>query len=127
MQGSAQVIDADAAACHALRVHLHQHRPAGATQGLHVAGAGHALDVGLHAVRHALKFISTGVRAAAVQGEGDDGYIVNALGLDQWLHHAQTFGQPVAVAAHGVVQAHQGFVVRHADLELHRQHRHTGA
>ena len=127
LQALAQVLHRHARARHAARIDLHPHRAARAAQRGHVLGARHALEVGLDAVRDALELISAGIQITAEQRQRDDRHIVDALGLDQRLQHAQPRRQPVAVVAQRVVQAHQRLRARHADLELHRQHRHARA
>ena len=127
LQGHTQVVHGDARAIHALRVDLHQHRAARAANSDHIAGAGHALDVGLDAVRHALQIKSAHVCVFAVQGEGHNGHIVDALGLDQRLRQPQVARQPVRVFADRVVQLDQRLGARHAHLELHCQDGHAGA
>ena len=120
LQRVAQVGHRAAATSHAHRVNAHHHGTAGAANGLHLARAGHALELGFDAVCHAFEFERVRVRALAEQRQTDDGYVVDALGLDDGLHHAQAARQPVGVGAQGIVQTHQRFSARHADLELHR-------
>ena len=127
LQGLAQIVHRHARACHALRIDVHQGGAVRAAQGHYIAGAGHALDVGFHAVRHALQVKVTHIGRGAVQGHADDGHIVNPFGFDQGLEHAQAAGQPVGVFADRVVQPDQGFCARHAHFELHRQDRDPGA
>ena len=122
LQGAAQVVHGDAQGGQPGRVQLHLHGMARAAQGAHLARAGHALELQLQAVGHALEVVGTDGGVGAVQGQADDGHIIDALGFDQGFDHAQARGQPVAVAAHGVVQAHQGLGARHAHLELHGDH-----
>ena len=127
LQRHAQRLHGDAGSRHAARIHLNPHRTAGAAQCLHFTGAGDALYVRFDTVRHPLQVVGAGRRIFAVERQRDDGHVINALGLDDGLHHAQAFGQPVGVVLDGVVQSHQGFCARHAHFELHRQHRHAGA
>ena len=126
LQRLAHLLHRHARARHAPRVQFDQHGAAGAAQGLHFARAGNALDVGLDAVRHALQVIGAGRCILAVERQRDNGHVVDAFGLDDRLHHAQAFRQPVGVVLDGVVQPHQRLGARHAHLELHRQHRHAG-
>ena len=127
LQGHAHVLNRDAKTGHALGINLHQHGAIRATDGLHILRAFDALDVNLHAVRHALQVVGTAVLVLAEQCQRDDGHIVHALGLDQGLHDTQPFGQPVGVVSEGVVQTHQGLGSWHTDLELNRQDGHAGA
>ena len=123
LQGAAQVAHGHAVACHARRVQAHQHGAAGAANGADLAGAAHALEFNLDAVRHALQVVGVAGAVLLVQRERDDGHVVNALGFDDGVQHAEVARQPVGVVAQRVVQAHQGFGAGNAHLELHRHHR----
>ena len=127
LQSHAQIVHRDARAVHALRVNLHQHRTARPANGDHIAGAGHALDVGFDAVRHALQIKGTHIGIFTVQGERHDRHIVNALGLDERFRQTQVARQPIGVFADRVVQLDQRLGARHAHLELHRHDGHAGA
>ena len=123
LQRAAQVGDGDAGAGHSHRVEFDHHHPARAADRGDIASAGHALDLGLDTVGDAFEVVGAGLRIAREQREGNDGDVVDALGLDQRLEHAQATGQPVGMAADGVVQPDQRLGARHADLELHGQDR----
>ena len=127
LQSHAQIMHGDARAVHALRVNLDQHRTARPTDGDHIAGARHALDVGFNAVRHAFQIKSAHIRIFPMQGERHDGHVVDALGLDERFRQAQVARQPIGVFADCVVQLDQRLGARHAHLELHRHDRHARA
>ena len=127
LQSAAHLVHRDGATGHAGRIQLYQHGAAGAADGGHGAGTGHAHQLGLDAVGHALQGKGAAVWVIAEQGEGDHRDIVNALGADDGLLRPQAARQPVGVAAQGVVQAHQRLGAWHAHRKLHRQHRHAGA
>jgi hypothetical protein len=63
-------------------VSVHLHHAARAADGLHLARAGHALELGLHRVRHALQLERAGGVVAAPQRDGQHRHVVDALGLD---------------------------------------------
>ena len=123
LQRAAQIGNGDAGAGHPHRVEFDHHHPARSADRGDIAGAGYTFDFGLDAVGDAFEVVGAGLRIAREQGEGDDGDVVDALGLDQRLEHTQAAGQPVGVAADRVVQPDQSFGARHADLELHGQDR----
>ena len=60
-----------------------------------------------------------------MQGQGHDGYIIDAFGLDQSLHHAQVFRHQICIFFDRIVQSDQGLRAWDTDLELHRQDRDT--
>ena len=121
-----QRLHAHAALAQAGGVEPHMHRAAGATNGHHLAGAGHALQLGFYRMRHTLQV----VRALGIfrpQRGGQHRHVVNAFGLDDRGQHAQALGQPVLVGVEYVVQPHQRLGARHTHLELHGEHGHAGA
>ena len=122
LQRGAQVGHGDTAAGHQRRVDLRTHRAPRPADRRHFARARHALQVGLDAVRHALEREGADIRVAAEQRQRDDRHVVDALGLDDRVEHAQAARQPVGIRVHRVVQPHQRLGARHADLELHRDH-----
>jgi hypothetical protein len=110
---------------HARRVDLDAHGTARATHGDHLARAGNPFQLGLDAVRHALQVIGASLGVAAEECERDDGHVVDALGFDDRIEHAQASRQPVGIGVDRVVQPHQRFGARHAHLELHGDDRHA--
>ena len=69
LQGHAHIVHRDTRTIHAQRVNLHQHRSVRTTEGDHITGTGHALDIGLDAVCHTLQVKSTHLGRTAMQGE----------------------------------------------------------
>ena len=112
----------DAAITQPGRIERDLHHPAGAADGVDLAAAGHALELGLQRVRDALDLD----RAALVlrpQRDAQHRHVVDALGSDDGRERSQPGGQPVLVRVEHVVKPHQRFGAWHANLELHRQHR----
>jgi hypothetical protein len=127
LQRVGEVERRDAVRVHAVGVHQHAHRAPGAAERLHLARAGHALQLAFHRVRHALELVGAGGRVLAPERERHHRHVVDALGLHDRLADAEVGRDPVAVRLQGVVQAHERFRPRHADLELHGEHRHARA
>ncbi len=121
-----QAQQVDAALAQAAGVDRHLHHAAGAADGLDLACAGHALELGLHRVRHALELDGAGCFRAP-QRDREHRHVVDAGRPHDRRHHAQAGGQPVLVGIEHVVQAHQRLGARHADLKLHGHHGHAGA
>ena len=82
---------------------------------------GHALEFGLERARDAFQVVRR-QHIAAPERHGQHRHVVDALGLDDRWQRTQIARQPVLVRVEHVIQAHQRFGARHADLELHRQH-----
>ncbi len=111
---------------HAVRVHQHPHRAAGAAEGGDFAGAGDAFQLDFRGVRHLLQLVGTACLVARPQGDGDDGDVVDAERLDDGFADAEFGRHPVAVGLDGVVQPHQRLRPVLAHQVLHGQHGHAG-
>ena len=127
LQRGAQVLGGDAVGVHAVRVHDDPDHVAGTADGGDVAGAGNALELDLRGARHLLQLEGRALRIGGPEGEADDGYVVDALGLDDGLAHAQVGRHPVAVGVEGIVEAHQRLDGVLAHLVLYGDHRHARA
>ena len=125
LQGLLQPQQVDAALAQPARVEADLHDTARAADRLHLAAAGHALELDLDRARDALDLQRRGL-VAAPQRHAEHRHVVDALGTHDRRQRAETGRQPVLVGVEHVVQAHQRLGARHADLELHRQHRHAG-
>ena len=124
-QRLANIVDGQVVGIELVDVEQHPHHAAGAAQRGHFARARNPLQLGFHGVRHALQFIGAALAVFGPERERNDRHIVNALGLDQRLTHIQFTRQPVAVGVDGVIQPHQRFGARNADLELRRDDGHA--
>jgi hypothetical protein len=82
LQGAAQIRDVDAVAGQAPGVEQDPHHLVGHPQGVDVPGAGDALDLLLDGVGHLAQLEGPDRRVLRPQGGGDDGHVVDALGLD---------------------------------------------
>ena len=125
-QGIRQVADRHAVRGQFRRIQLHHHRPLGRADGVDVARAGHALQFGFQRVRN-LSQLGRALRGVvAPQRERHHRHVVDAHRPHQRLAHAQVGRHEALVLEHLVVQPHDRGLPRHADLELHRDHRHAG-
>jgi Holliday junction resolvase len=101
LQRRLQILGCDAVRIHAVGVHDHPNHVAGTTYGGHVARAGNALEVDLGGTGHLLQFErrfgALASRIGAVEGQRDDGYVIDALGLDDGIEHTQVGRKPVLV------------------------------
>ena len=127
LQGAGQFVHGQAVAGQARRVQGNHQRALGRADGADIAGAGDALELVFQAVRHFGQFGRATLRVVGPQGQRHHRHIVDALGLDDRLAHAQVLRHPVLVGEHLVVQAYQRRLALHADFELHRQDRHARA
>ena len=65
-------------------------------------------------------------RIAAPHGQGDDGHVIDALGLDERLSNPDAGRPPVLVRIDGVVEAHDGVITVNSDFVLDGQDRQAG-
>ncbi len=120
-QGPLDVGQRDAVGVHPLRLDGHPQHAVRPAERDDFARARDALQLDLQRVGDLGQRQAAGLRPLAVQGQGDDRHVVDALGLDDGLAHADVRLDPVAVGHQRVVQSHQRRDAVLADLELHRQ------
>ena len=125
-QRHAQVIQRQAKASHPFWIEHHVHDVRGAADGVNVTGSGHALQFSFQGMCHFQQFEAAARGIFRPQRGGNDGHIVNALGLHQRWQHAEIGRNPVLVGIDGVVQAHQRNGAVLTDLELDGHHGHAG-
>ena len=125
LQRTGQILRRDAEGVHALAVHddtNHMIRPA---DRRNVTCTLDALEFNLGRPRHLLQLEGRAFRVRRAESQRDDRHVVDALGLDDRLHHPEIGRQPVAIRVHGVVEADDRVVVLDADRELHGDDRHA--
>ena len=126
LQRLMQIGHRDPGAGEARRIDLDPHGAAWAAERRDLARPGDALELGLDAVGDALEVVGARGRVLRVHRQRDDRHVVDALGFDQRRADAEAARQPVGIRVDRVVEADQRFGAWHADLELHREHRHAG-
>ena len=82
----------DAVRVHAVGVQQHAHRAPGPAERLHLARAGHALQLDLGGVRDALQLVGAALRVLAPQRQRHHRHVVDALGLDDRLDRCRRSG-----------------------------------
>ena len=107
------------------RVQRHRDHALRRADRVHVATAADALNLGFQRVRDLGQFGRAALRVVGPQRDAHHRHVVDALGLDQRLAHADARRQPVLVRKHLVVQAHDRRLALDADGELDGQHRHA--
>ena len=125
-EGLMQFGDGQTARGQSLRVQQYTYRLLRAAYGLYIARPRYALEFRLQGMGDLLQVKGAAVCIVRPQGQGHNGDVVYALGLDQHGTDVQPRRPPVLMGIYGVVQAHQRLGARHPDLELYGQHRHTG-
>ena len=103
-----------------LRLEQHADRASRSADRGHLARARHALELRFQRVGDAFDLEGAAFVVVGPQRERDDRHVVDALGLHERLAHSELLGEPIPVRVDRVVEAHQGFGARHADLELRR-------
>ncbi len=126
-QGLAQVIERHAEAGHALRVQFDVDDLLRAADGVDIPGARYPLDLRLQRVSHFFQFLGAAFRVLGPERRGNDGHVVDALGLHDGWQDAEILRPPVLVGEDRVVQPHECLGARLADLELHGEHAHARA
>jgi hypothetical protein len=105
-----------------LRLEQHADRASRSADRGHLARARHALELRFQRVGDAFDLEGATFVIVGPQRERDDRHVVDALGLHERLAHAELLGEPIPVRVDRVLEAHQGFGARHADLELRGHH-----
>ena len=119
LQRTAQVAERQPVAGQLGRIESHLHYPVRRPDGVQIAGARHALQLGFQGVGHPRQIVGAPLRILGPQRQTDDGHVVNALRFDDGLTNAQIGRQPVGVGIELVVQPDDGVGARLADQELH--------
>ena len=126
-QGQPQAIQIDAEAGQGLRIKEDPRHLGRRAQGVDVPGTGHPLDLLFQGVGHLAQFEGAKGLVLGPEGGGDDRHVIDALGFDQGLAHAQVGRQPVLIGIDLGVEADDGVGAVLAHLELHRDHRQAGS
>ena len=73
-------------------------------------------------MRHPRQIIGAALFIFSPQGQTDNWHIVNALGFNNWLPHAQMRRQPIRIGIQLVIQPDNGVSARLTYQKLHSQH-----
>ena len=123
-QGHPQILEWNAIARECLGVELDADGALRLTDGVDIARSRHPLEFRLDSMRDLAEFVCTDSLVLGPECCAHDRDIVDTLGLDDRLTHADILGKPVDVGCNLVVEAHDRIGAILADLELHCQHRH---
>ena len=126
-QGQPQAIQVEAKAGQGLGIQEDPRHLGRRAQGIDVPGAGNPLDLLFQGVSHLAQLVGAQGGVLGPEGRGDNGDVVDALGFDQGLAHAQVGRQPVLIGQDLGVEADDGVGAVLAHLELDGDHRQAGA
>ena len=125
LQRLRQILDGQSVRREFGRVERHRDDAIRRADGVHVARARDALEFGFQRVRDFRQLGGAAPRIVGPDRQAHHRHVVDALGLDQRLAHAEALWQPVLVGEHLVVEAHDCRLALHTDGVFDRQHRHA--
>jgi hypothetical protein len=125
LQRPRQFADGQPVASQLLRIECGVHDLVRPPDGVHVARARHALQLGFDRVRDLLQLVRAALLVACPERQAEDRDIVDAFRLHQRLQDADAWRTPVLVRIDRVPESYDRARAFLADLELHGQHGYT--